>query len=170
MKVILARWFARWAHRKQVRKYTGEPYVRHCEEVARIVSTVPHDKYMLCAALLHDTVEDTWVKPWLVKLLFGSQVTSLVSDLTDVSTPLNGNRAARKAVDCAHSAAAEPRAQTIKLADLLSNTASITQHDPEFAKTYMAEKERLLEVLTKGDKVLYARCQRALRAYRRKKL
>ena len=49
---------------------------------------------------------------------------------------------------------APAEAQTIKLADLISNSKSIMEHDPKFAVTYLEEKRLLLEVLTKGDKKL----------------
>ncbi|NDF14778.1 HD domain-containing protein, partial [bacterium] len=49
-----ARQFATLAHEGQVRKYTGQPYIVHPEEVAGIVSTVPHTEAMLAAAFLHD--------------------------------------------------------------------------------------------------------------------
>jgi hypothetical protein len=51
---------------------------------------------------------------------------------------------------------APAEAQTIKLADLISNTRSIMEHDEAFAKTYLAEKRLLLEVMTKGDRGLLA--------------
>ena len=47
-------------------------------------------------------------------------------------------------------------AQTIKLADLISNSRSIMAHDPNFARTYLEEKRMLLEVMTKGDPGLHA--------------
>ena len=44
--------------------------------------------------------------------------------------------------------------QTIKCADLISNTSSIVQHDPKFAALYLAEKRELLEVLREADPLL----------------
>lgn len=44
--------------------------------------------------------------------------------------------------------------QTIKVADLISNTSSIVQHDPKFAVTYLAEKRQLLSVLKKANPLL----------------
>jgi (p)ppGpp synthase/HD superfamily hydrolase len=146
--------FATIAHADQKRKYTGEPYIVHPIEVMKIVQTVEHDEAMLAAALLHDVVEDTDVTIEVIADTFGEDVASLVDDLTDVSKPEDGNRKTRKALDRAHSAKASARAQTIKLADLISNSADILKNDPKFAKVYLAEKELLLEVLTKGDAVL----------------
>jgi (p)ppGpp synthase/HD superfamily hydrolase len=152
-----ARVFATAAHASaaQLRKYTNEPYIVHPREVARIVGTVPHSYEMLAAAWLHDVVEDTGVTLEVIREEFGNDVATLVGWLTDVSRPEQGNRATRKAIDRAHTAMAPADAQTIKLADLISNCTSIVEHDATFAKTYLEEKRLLLEVLTKGDRELW---------------
>ena len=149
--------FATLAHGDQKRKYTGEMYIVHPIEVMEIVKTVPHDDAMLAAALLHDVVEDTDVTLEEIRSSFGDDVASLVDDLTDVSRPEDGNRKARKALDREHSARSSARAQTVKLADLISNSSDILENDPKFAKVFLAEKELLLEVLTKGDRTLHER-------------
>lgn len=146
--------FAKYAHRHQVRKYSGEPYWNHCKEVADIVYMVGTNE-MVAAAYLHDTIEDCEVDALTIEVLFGTKVRSLVEDLTDVSKPSDGNRRTRKDIDLKHTAAASPEAKTIKLADLISNTKSIVQYDPDFARVYLREKERLLEVLTEGDPKLF---------------
>lgn len=140
---------------KQVRKYTGEPYIVHPAEVAKIVSGVPGaTPEMIAAAWLHDVVEDTGCTFTDIHMAFGVDVATLVGWLTDVSKPEDGNRAVRKAIDRAHSAEAPYAAQTVKLADLISNSRSIVQHDPKFAVTYLEEKRMMLAVMTKGDPVL----------------
>ena len=143
--------FATIAHADQKRKYTGQPYIVHPVEVMQIVKSVPHDEAMLIAALLHDVVEDTDVTLDEIRTSFGDDVASLVDDLTDVSKPEDGNRKLRKAMDREHSGNSSARAQTIKLADLISNSSDILENDPHFAKVYLAEKELLLEVLTLGN-------------------
>lgn len=151
--------FARDKHEGQKRKYTGDPYIVHPCEVAKIVSSVPHTAEMLCAALLHDVCEDCGVSFDTIDKEFGLIVGSYVEMLTDVSKPEDGNRATRKEIDRQHTAQASPQAKTIKLADLISNSQSIVKHDKEFAKVYIKEKELLLEVLKEGDATLYARAQ-----------
>jgi (p)ppGpp synthase/HD superfamily hydrolase len=142
----------------QKRKYTGEPYIVHPAEVAKIVAGVPGaTPDMVAAAWLHDVVEDTGCTYTDIHMSFGIDIATLVGWLTDVSKPEDGNRAKRKAMDREHTAQAPAEAQTIKLADLISNSRSIMQHDPEFARTYLEEKRLLLEVLTKGDPGLHAR-------------
>ena len=157
-----ARVFATAAHAAvaQLRKYTNEPYIVHPAEVASIVESVTSNPEMLAAAWLHDVVEDTGVTNETIRAEFGDRIAELVGWLTDVSRPEQGNRATRKAIDRAHSAAAPAGAQTIKYADLISNTRSIMEHDEAFAKTYLAEKRLLLEVMNKGDARLLAEARK----------
>ena len=157
-----ARIFATAAHAAvgQLRKYTNEPYIVHPAEVVSTVRSVPHTEAMLAAAWLHDVVEDTGVTIETVRAEFGSEVADLVAWLTDVSRPEDGNRAHRKARDREHTAAAPAEAQTVKLADLISNTRSIMAHDPKFAVTYLEEKRALLAVMTRGDATLMAIARR----------
>ena len=157
--------FAVKAHGDQKRKYTGEPYVNHCVEVAKIVQAAGGDVEMICAALLHDTIEDTPVTyDELIKECHGfyAGIADLVLWLSDVSKPSDGNRATRKALDRDHIAKAPVRAKTIKLADLISNSASIIEHDPKFAETYLREKRLLLDVLKDGDSGLWQRANAIL--------
>jgi (p)ppGpp synthase/HD superfamily hydrolase len=154
-----ARVFATAAHASaaQLRKYTNEPYIVHPAEVSGIVDSVEGaTAAMVAAAWLHDVVEDTGVTNEIIRAEFGEEVAELVGWLTDVSRPEQGNRATRKAIDRAHTAMAPAAAQTIKLADLISNCRSIREHDEAFAKIYFEEKRLLLEVLTKGDATLLA--------------
>lgn len=155
--------FAKKAHEGQKRKYTFEDYINHPIEVAKIVSSVPHTKEMLCAALLHDVVEDCGVSLGEINELFGRQITYMVNDLSDYSSPQDGNRAKRKEIDRRWIAEARPESKTIKLADLISNSRSIVKHDKDFAKVYIKEKELLLEVLKEGDPTLYAQAQQIVK-------
>jgi (p)ppGpp synthase/HD superfamily hydrolase len=156
--------FATAAHAAvgQRRKYTNEPYIIHPMEVRQIVATVSQDPSMLAAALLHDVVEDTAVELTLIRNLFGQEVADLVSWLTDISRPTDGNRAARKALDRAHIAQAPAAAQTIKVCDILSNTKSIVTYDTKFARVYLPEKRELLAVLTKAHPDILSEAYRVL--------
>ena len=140
--------FARDVHRDQKRKYTGNPYIDHLAEVAGILSTVTDKSAAIAVAWLHDCVEDQGVSEDDLEIQFGLQVAEGVMLLSDLET---GNRAQRKAASRLRLAAAPGWVQTIKCADLISNTSSIVEHDPEFAKVYLEEKRLLLSVLTKAD-------------------
>lgn len=144
--------FAIVAHGDQKRKYTGLPYVTHTIEVAEMVLLHGGSVEQVAAALLHDTVEDTNVTIEQIHNEFGFEIGTLVGWLTDVSLPEDGNRAARKALDRAHTLAAPHDAQFVKLADLISNTTSIVDHDPNFAKVYLAEKKAILDGMKQSVK------------------
>lgn len=146
-----AKMFAYYHHRGQVRKYTGEPYIVHPAAVVRIVKQVSDSKAMLQAAWLHDTVEDTEATLVEIRALFGDAVARYVDELTDTTTLQDGNRAKRKAAYCSRLAYASPEAQTIKLADLIDNSASILAHDKKFAKVFIPEMKALFGVLDSGD-------------------
>ena len=144
--------FAVQAHGPQKRKYTGQPYIVHPIEVMEIVRSVKHHTdAMLAAALLHDVIEDTEATYDDVLVNFGEEIDDLTLMLTDVSKLEDGNRAKRKALDRAHLAGASAEAQTVKLADIISNSKDIMANDPKFGKVYNSEMKMLLEVLDKGD-------------------
>jgi guanosine-3',5'-bis(diphosphate) 3'-pyrophosphohydrolase len=151
--VTHARIFATAAHAAvgQRRRYTNEPYIQHPAEVVDILQTVDPTAEMVAAAWLHDVLEDTKVTYPVLLAEFGTDVAELVSCLTDVSQPADGNRRQRKARDREHLSRAPAAAQTIKVADLISNSKSIVDHDPGFARVYLKEKRLLLAVLTQAD-------------------
>lgn len=153
-------------HSGQLRKYTCVPYFDHCIEVAEAVQRSSYGSVeAVVAALLHDTLEDTKAQPAEIELFFGPKVLEFVLEVTDKSKLEDGNRAARKEIDRLHLAKASPTGKTIKLADLLSNTKSIAQYDPDFAKVYMVEKKLLLPHLAGGDEELFNLCSGIINEY-----
>jgi (p)ppGpp synthase/HD superfamily hydrolase len=155
--------FAREVHKDQRRKYTNNPYVNHLAEVAGIVATTFSVSYHVSAtnkgleqyseeiaavAWLHDCMEDQGVDIDTLRYNFGQTIASGVWWLSDLE---EGNRASRKALARERLANATDYIQTIKCADLISNTSSIVAHDPDFAVVYLKEKKLLLDVLTKAD-------------------
>jgi (p)ppGpp synthase/HD superfamily hydrolase len=151
--------FATLAHFGQSRKYTGEPYIVHPVAVAEIVRGVRHTPEMIAAAYLHDVVEDCGIPHQKIESVFGPDVANFVYWLTDISKPWDGNRSARKNMDRNHIERAPAEAQTIKLADLIDNTKSIKERDPDFWKVYRLEKIALLDVIDRGDPELMARAR-----------
>ena len=150
--------YATEAHGDQKRKYTGEPYIVHPIEVAMIVASVTDCCEMISAAFLHDVIEDT-DKSYedIHDAGFRHPIADLVQMLTDKSKPSDGNRAVRKEIDRQHISEGSPQAKTIKLADIIDNTKSICEFDPNFAKVYMSEITKLLPMLIDGDKTLFAK-------------
>lgn len=147
--------FAIERHGEQKRKYTGYPYWLHLAEVAGLVAAIPGaTPEMIAAAWLHDVLEDTDATFDELLTLFGTEVARLVWGLTDVSRPEDGNRAHRKRLDREHVASGCAAIQSIKLADTVSNNASIATSDPAFAKVYLPEKRALIADLVLGDPYL----------------
>lgn len=145
--------FARQVHASQKRKYTGNPYADHLAEVAGIMATVTQDPVSIAVAWLHDCVEDQGITLAEIEQRFGFSAAVGVSGLSDLET---GNRAERKAKSRERLSLCSGWIQTIKCADLISNTSSIVEHDPKFAAVYLEEKRLLLDVLTKADRRLHA--------------
>ena len=76
--------FAKLKHGDQLRK-SGEPYIVHPVQVAYILSTLGLDDSTICAALLHDTVEDTGVTKQDLTQEFGKEIAELVDGVTKLS-------------------------------------------------------------------------------------
>jgi len=76
--------FASKNHEGQLRK-SGEPYIIHPLNVAYILATIDLDEETICAALLHDIVEDTKVTKQDVINLFGQEIANLVDGVTKLT-------------------------------------------------------------------------------------
>jgi (p)ppGpp synthase/HD superfamily hydrolase len=149
----------------QVRKYSGEPYIIHPIRVLRIVQTVNDDPEVHAATLMHDVIEDTKRTKKDIARHFGTRIANLVDEVSDVSTPQDGNRERRKEIDRLHLAEASDDGQTIKLADLIDNGEDIAEKDPKFAPTYLMEKSMLLLVLGRGNRTLHELATAQLRRH-----
>lgn len=143
--------FAFRVHEGQKRKYTGNPYTDHLAEVAGITATVVNYDYAIAIAWLHDCVEDCGISQLELEEKFDYDIAMSVIELSDLEI---GNRQERKKLSRERLSKCHGYVQTIKVADLISNTSSIVQHDPKFSKVYLEEKRLLLDVLTKADKRL----------------
>ena len=83
--------FANEAH-KGVRRRSGEPYILHPIAVAKIVvQEIGLGSKSICAALLHDVVEDTNYTVEDIKNHFGQKIASLVDGLTKIKTALDSD-------------------------------------------------------------------------------
>ncbi|BET42743.1 HD domain-containing protein [Atlantibacter hermannii] len=146
--------FAMEKHKDQKRKFTGNPYFNHLAEVAGVAAAAePESKVAIAVAWLHDVMEDQHVSANEIEKNFGWLVMSGVAALSDMES---GNRNERKRLS-RERLAKQPRwIQNIKVADIISNTSSVTLHDPDFAEVYLAEKRLMLDVLTRADAELLA--------------
>lgn len=155
--------FARKAHGEQMRKFSEEPYIEHPKRVAETVRTVSHTTEMICAAYLHDVVEDTPVEIEEIKKKFGNKVAQLVEELTDEyqkNKYPHLNRRRRKDKEVERQATISKEAKTIKLADVIDNTPDIVKNNPGFGPKYLSEMEKLTRVLVGGDPILFEKARK----------
>ena len=158
-RILAAAHFAAEKHSAQKRKGTGEePYLNHLIEVAELVagSSDILDTELVMAAFLHDTVEDTGVTLAELEQRFGSGVAALVAEVTDdKSLPKEVRKQLQ--VETAHKKS--PRAQTLKLADKISNLRSIVASPPagwslERKRQYFDWARAVVSGLTAPNEVL----------------
>jgi (p)ppGpp synthase/HD superfamily hydrolase len=158
--ITAAKMLAGEAHKGQMRKYGGLPYIIHPIEVATIVEEAGGTDDMIAAALLHDVVEDCPGYTFeTIADKVSPKVAELVRGMTEASKPEDGNRATRKEIDKNFLAEQSAEVQTIKYADVISNSKDIRVYDPKFAEVYFTEIKALLEVMDKGDPALYQKAK-----------
>jgi (p)ppGpp synthase/HD superfamily hydrolase len=169
-RVLQAAHFAAEKHRNQRRKGTaGEPYVNHLLEVAELVagSLSTPDTNLVIAALLHDTIEDTATSRDELVSHFGSDVADLVAEVTDdKSLP----KAERKRRQIETAPKKSERAQTIKLADKISNLRAILYSPPadwdyQRKKDYFTWAKKVVYGFTAPDPILKAEFERTLQKF-----
>lgn len=151
----------------QTRKYTGEPYWTHPLAVAALIQEHIPDapEEVLIAAMLHDVKDDTQVSLDLVREMFQDAVAELVDALSDDTTPADGPRRVRKAMEREKIAKAGDWAKTLRLADVIKNIETVALLDPKFAEVYMAEKRELLPHLRDGHPGLFSIASALIDAY-----
>ena len=129
-EILRAASFAAVKHRDQRRKdAAATPYINHPLELARVLSEEGGwvDKATLCAALLHDTVEDTATTLDELRAAFGLEVASIVAEVTDdKALP----KAERKRQQIEHAATISEKAKLVKLADKICNLRDVANSPP----------------------------------------
>ena len=119
--------FAKEFHAGQKRKNTGEEYITHPLKVYKILRFVTQDDDVLCAALLHDVVEDTEVSYDDLKSSFGEKVTNIVKEVTK-------DKAGRFHLKTRNGL-------MVKLADMLHNISNSTDEEYIQKKIRFTEKQ-----------------------------
>lgn len=154
--------FADKAHGKQVRKYTGDRYIVHPIRVMEMTRSFNPDTCVHAAALLHDVLEDTpvtaeQIAQALQPVMHNGEVKKvirLVVELTDIfiadSYP-GLNRRSRKEKEAERLSHVSPEAQSIKYADIIDNVKDIVRQDTDFAKVYVQEAKKMLQMMTSGN-------------------
>lgn len=128
--LLKATQFAADKHRNQRRKDAeASPYINHPIALANVLANEGGitDPVVLCAALLHDTIEDTDTTADELTLAFGPAITTVVKEVTDDK---NLDKAVRKQLQIEHARHASAQAQLVKLADKICNLRDIAATPP----------------------------------------
>ena len=119
--------FAKKLHDGQFR-VSGEPYINHPCEVAKILVGLEVDTHTLIAAFLHDILEDTDTKPETIEELFGTDVLNLVQGVTKLGKLQFKSKEERQAENFRRlfiAMANDIRVIFLKLADRLHNMRTL---------------------------------------------
>ncbi|ALN59720.1 metal dependent phosphohydrolase [Lysobacter enzymogenes] len=132
--VLRAAAFAAQRHRRQ-RRHDAErsPYINHPLALADTLANLGGiaDPVVLCAALLHDTVEDTATTLEEIELAFGARVAAVVAQVSDdKSLPKDE----RKRLQIEHARHISPEARLVKLADKICNLRDLLQSPPPWTR------------------------------------
>ena len=136
--------FAKEAH-KGVRRRSGEPYIIHPIAVAKIASQeIGLGSTSICAALLHDVVEDTEYTVEDIEQHFGRKIARIVEGLTKISGGIFGDKASVQAENFRKlllTMSEDIRVVLIKMADRLHNMRTLGSMAPN--KQYKIAGETL---------------------------
>lgn len=119
--------FAKQAH-DGVKRRSGEPYIMHPIAVAKIVCEMGLGSTSICAALLHDVVEDTEYTVEDIRNMFGDKIAQIVDGLTKISGGIFGEQASAQAENFRKlllTMSDDIRVILIKIADRLHNMRTL---------------------------------------------
>ena len=158
--------FAARKHRDQRRKDAqASPYINHPIALADVLVNEAGvtDVEVLCAALLHDTIEDTETTPGELEREFGREIAAIVVELTDNKML---KKRTRKRMQIAHAAGASREAKLVKLADKICNLRDVTARPPanwdlERRREYFDWAKTVVDRLRGADPRLEAAFDRA---------
>lgn len=135
---------AKQAH-NGVRRLSGEPYMMHPLSVARIVvKEIGLGSTSICAALLHDVVEDTDYTTEDIERMFGPKIASIVEGLTKLSGGVFADKAMKQAENVRKlvlTMSEDVRVMLVKLADRLHNMRTLAAQRPEKQRKIAAETQ-----------------------------
>ena len=147
--------FAAHKHRDQRRKdVDATPYINHPIAVAKVLIDIGKidDINILCAALLHDTIEDTETSAEELTREFGPAISEIVQEVTDDKTQ---PKQVRKQAQIDHAPHLSTKARAVKLADKISNLRDVSDCPPpdwtlERRQEYFDWAKRVIDGL-RGD-------------------
>lgn len=152
-KEALAWEFAKELHKDQVRKFINKPYFdAHVQKVNGTAKQYTTDEDLLCAALLHDTIEDCFKDKWegysIIKEKFGKRVADLVLELTsdegEMKHRYDGSKKDYLIYKMIHMS---DDALIIKLCDRLQNISDAFTASEKFRNNYFNETSAIVDAI-----------------------
>jgi guanosine-3',5'-bis(diphosphate) 3'-pyrophosphohydrolase len=140
--LVTAMSFAAHKHRNQRRKGKhASPYINHPIGLAEVLVNVGNvtDINAICAALLHDTVEDTRTTREELTEIFGAEISAIVMEVTDDKTLC---KAERKQAQIDHAMHLSKQARAVKLADKICNLGDVAKSPPNWS---LARRQRYFD-------------------------
>lgn len=137
--IVKAALFAAEKHKNQRRKdVAASPYINHPLALANVLAVEGgiEDTDVICAALLHDTIEDTDTTVEELRATFGDKVTEIVLEVTDDKSL---EKSVRKEEQIRHAQRISAQAKLVKLADKICNARDIQTSPPV---DWSAERKR----------------------------
>ena len=128
--------YSKKAHKDQIRQ-SGDPFITHPVEVAKILTSIKLDGASIAAGLLHDTIEDTKSTINEIENIFGDQISELVQGLTKISKfslKANQQKLGENYRKLLLAATEDLRVILIKLADRLHNMRTLEFVDTDRKK------------------------------------
>lgn len=128
---VMALEFAAHKHRDQRRKDSNaSPYINHPIQLVKVLvhEGEVNEPNVLCAALLHDTIEDTQTTLEELQQTFGDVIASIVDEVTDDRTL---EKHVRKQAQIDHAPHLSREAKLVKLADKIANVRDMATSPPQ---------------------------------------
>jgi (p)ppGpp synthase/HD superfamily hydrolase len=147
--------FAKELHKDQVRKFINKSYfMAHVQKVNGIVKQYTTDEDLLCAALLHDTIEDCFedkeVGYHIIEEKFGKRVADIVMELTSSKEEIENEYDSKADYLINKMIHMSNDALVVKLADRLQNISDAFTASERFRNNYFQETTKIMDELEKN--------------------
>ena len=147
--------FAKELHKDQVRKFINKSYfIAHVQKVNGIVKQYTTDEDILCAALLHDVIEDCFEDPdvghHILEEKFGKRVADIVKELTSSKDEIDNDYDSKADYLIVKMFHMSDEALFIKLCDRLQNISDAFTASERFRNKYFQETIQIMDELEKN--------------------
>ena len=150
--------FAKELHKDQVRKFINKSYfIAHVQKVNGIVKQYTTDEDILCAALLHDVIEDCFEDPevgyHIIEEKFGKKIANIVQELTSSKDEIDNDYDSKADYLIVKMFHMSDEALFIKLCDRLQNISDAFTASERFRNKYFQETIQIMDELEKNRRL-----------------